>query len=216
MDQFASACGVSGEVLYLDTRTLHWGSVPLPAETAIVIADSGVRRELTSSAYNDRRTSCEQAVEILQKYLPDITALRDVSTTEFAAYSHFLPDTIRKRAEHVVKEIDRVDSAIRALRNDNQRAFGALMYAGHRSLRDLYQVSIPELDLLVELSRNIPGCIGARLTGAGFGGCTVNLVEEEHTQTFIERLITGYQQETGQDIQVYPSSASSGAKLLHN
>jgi galactokinase len=215
MDQFASACGVEGHALYLDTRSLEWGTVPLPAGTALVIADSGVRRSLASSAYNERRTACEQAVELLRAYLPGIKALRDVSTTEFAAFGYYLPGEIRKRAEHVVKEIARVESALSALQRNDRQAFGALMYAGHRSLRDLYEVSTPELDLLVDLARNLPGCIGARLTGAGFGGCTINLVESKYAQEFIKGLKTGYARATNRNAQIYLCKAHQGAGILN-
>lgn len=213
MDQFASACGVEGHALYFDTRSLEWQPLPLPPETVVVIADSGVRRSLTSSAYNERRQACEQAVEILRGYLPQIRALRDVPPTEFAAYSDFLPPVVRRRAEHVVKEIARVESAVRALQRQDAQIFGALMYAGHASLRDLYEVSTPELNALVEIARGLQGCYGARLTGAGFGGCTVNLVEEKHAEGFIQALSAAYQQRTGREAQVYLCRASAGVEV---
>jgi galactokinase len=213
MDQFASAHGVQGHALYFDTRSLEWSPEPLPAGVALVIADSGGRRSLTTSDYNDRRQACEKAVEILRQYMPQIHSLRDVSTTEFAAYSVMLPEVIRKRAEHVVKEIARVRSAVTALERNDKQAFGALMYAGHASLRDLYEVSTPELDALVAIARGLPGCIGARLTGAGFGGCTINLVEEEQAEEFIQALTAEYRQKTGGEAQVYLCQASEGAKI---
>jgi galactokinase len=169
MDQFASGCGVEGHVLRFDTRNLDWEPLRLPAGTAIVIADSGIRRSLTNSGYNDRRAACEQAVELLQKFLPRITSLRDVSSVELAAYSTLLPPVVEKRAEHVVKEIHRVEQAIIALGRGDAQMFGGFMFASHKSLRDLYQVSLPELDYLVEIARGLPGIYGARLTGAGFG-----------------------------------------------
>jgi galactokinase len=215
MDQFASACGVKGHALALDTRNLEWNTAPLPEGASLIIADSGMRRSLTTSAYNDRRASCEEAVARLKEYLPNIQSLRDVTPTEFASLSIYLPNEARMRAEHVVKEIARVESAVTALHRDDKQAFGALMYAGHRSLKDLYEVSIPELDILVDLTREIPGCIGARLTGAGFGGCTVNLVESEYSQSFITRLKTGYKKETGKEAQVYSCQASQGATAAH-
>jgi galactokinase len=211
MDQFASACGVADHALYFDTRSLEWDSVPLPANTSIIIADSGVKRSLAASAYNERRAACEQAVEELRTYLPQIRSLRDVQTTEFAAYSPFLSPEIRPRAEHVIKEISRVQSAVTALHRNDPQAFGALMFAGHASLRDLYEVSIPELDTLVELARNLPGCIGARLTGAGFGGCTVNLVQSAQAADFMEGLKMGYLARTGRQGQIYQCQASAGA-----
>lgn len=211
MDQFASACGVKDHLLYFDTRSLEWQPIPLPDGTAIVIADSGVRRSLVTSAYNERRASCEQAVELLKKYLPHITSLRDVNTVEFAAYSEFLPETVRKRAEHIVKEIHRVTQAVNCLRSGDAKLFGGLMYAGHNSLRDLYEVSCRELDVLVSATRQIPGCYGARLTGAGFGGCTVNLVEAEQAAAFVQALHAAYEKETGRDAAIYICKASDGA-----
>jgi len=212
MDQFASANGVAGHALYFDTRSLDWEPVPLPPDTVIIIADSGLRRELTTSAYNERRAACEQAVLELRRFLPHLTSLRDIKPPEFAAYREFLDPLVQRRAEHVVREIARVESARSALLRQDLRAMGALMYAGHASLRDLYEVSLPELDILVELARRQPGCIGARLTGAGFGGCTVNLVENQYTEAFIMSLEKGYQEKTGQRAQVYVCQASAGAE----
>jgi len=213
MDQFASACGVEGHALFFDTRSLEWQPAPLFPATAIIVADSGVRHSLTTSAYNERRAACEQAVTLLKKYKPDIQALRDISPVEFAAYSVYLPETIRKRAEHVVKEIARVESALSALRRNDEQAFGALMYSGHASISKLYEVSTPELDTLVELARNLPGCIGARLTGGGFGGCTVNLVHQDVAQRFIRSLEEGYTRATDRQAQVYLCHASQGATV---
>jgi len=213
MDQFASACGVEGHALYFDTRSLDWLAAPLPPGTSIVIADSGVRRSLLDSAYSERRASCEIAVDLLEEYLPDIRSLRDVSPIELAAYGDYLPEEIRKRAEHIVKEIARVDSALNALRREDKRAFGALMYSSHTSMRDLYEISTPELDTLVDLTRNLPGCLGARLTGAGFGGCTVNFVDEPYAVEFMGGLEAGYKLETGRQAQVYLCRASQGVSI---
>lgn len=213
MDQFASACSIAGQALCFDTRSLEWEPAPLPSATALIIADSGVRRALASSAYNQRRVECEQAVAELKRWMPEIRSLRDISPTEFAAYSFYLPPVIRRRAEHVVKEIARVQSAVSALRREDIQAFGALMYSGHASLRDLYEVSTPELDELVEITRQLPGCFGSRLTGAGFGGCTISLVEEEKVPDFIQGLKEGYQQGTGRQAQVYSCKASDGASV---
>ena len=211
MDQFASTCGVEGHVLCFDTRDLAWQALELPPGTAIVLADSGVRRSLANSAYNDRRASCEQAVHLLQEYLPGIRSLRDVSTVELAAYSAYLPPEIAKRAEHVVKEIHRVEQAIIALKRGDSRMFGGFMFASHKSLRDLYEVSLPELDCLVEIARKLPGIHGARLTGAGFGGCTVNLVDEKLAQSFAIGLHDKYQNRTGINAMIYLCRASAGA-----
>jgi galactokinase len=213
MDQFASANGVAGNCLLFDTRSLAWQPVPLPSGTALVIADSGVRRSLTTSDYNDRRAACEEAVRLLSKYKPGLFSLRDISPVEFAAYSEFLPPIIARRAEHVVKEIARVESAVAALNLGKTRSFGALMYSGHASLRDLYEVSVPELDALVEVAHDLPGCLGARLTGAGFGGCTINLVDEEDAQEFIQGLQDGYNRRTGRTAQVYLCQACDGVSV---
>jgi galactokinase len=213
MDQFACAHGVEGHALYFDTRSLAWEPLPLPPGTVIVVADSGVRRSLTQSAYNERRAACEQAVDLLKAYLPHIHSLRDVSTPEFAAYGDFLPQPVRRRAEHIVKEIARVQSAAGALGRGDAHAFGALMFSGHASLRDLYEVSTSELDTLVAIARGLPGCLGARLTGAGFGGCTVNLVEEIHAPDFVTHLSHAYRQKVGWQAQVYVCRASAGAAV---
>ncbi len=214
MDQFASAHGVSKHALLFDTRSLEWEPVPLPPGTALVVADSGIRRSLTNSAYNDRRAACEQAVEILRQDLPHIQYLRDVSRDEFDRLRHQLPHDIQLRAEHVIGEIERVFSAVAALRSGDAETFGELMYAGHASLRDLYQVSTPELDALVEIASELPGCIGARLTGAGFGGCTVNLVQQTRSDYFMHELQQRYLELLGIDAQVYACQASQGASLM--
>jgi galactokinase len=211
MDQFASACGVEGHALYFDTRSLEWEPAPLPDQTAIVIADSGVRRSLAASAYNERRAACERAVELLRQYKPELETLRDIKTTEFMAYYDYLPPEVSVRAEHVVKEIARVESGLGALKRGDAAVFGALMFAGHASLRDLYEVSTPELDTLVQIARQLPGCYGARLTGAGFGGCTVNLVDERSAEVFISKLQDEYTQYTGRKSQIYLCRASQGA-----
>ena len=215
MDQFASAHGVAGHALYLDTRSLEWRPIPLPSQTAIVIADSGVRRSLTGSAYNERHAACQQALTLLRQALPEIRALRDVNPAQFDTYAHLLPEVICKRARHVIEECDRVDQAILLLEKGKIQAFGQLMFAGHASLRDLYEVSCPELDQLVEIARTLPGCLGARLTGAGFGGCTVNLVEEDYAQAFVIKLKERYRQKAGRRAHVYLCKASQGAHLVN-
>jgi galactokinase len=213
MDQFSSACGEEGHVLLFDTRSLEYRPLPLPSGLSIIIADSGMRRNLASSAYNERRKSCEQAVELLRQYIPNLQSLRDVSPPEFAAYRDYLPQVVRKRAEHVVREIARVFSAVSALQRNDAQIFGALMYSSHTSLRDLYEVSLPELDMLVKIARELPGCVGARMTGAGFGGCTVNLVESSQTSVFIDGLAQAYQQRMQRKAQVFECQASAGVEV---
>ncbi len=213
MDQFSSACGVAGHVLFFDTRSLENRPLPLPGGLSIVIADSGMRRSLASSAYNERRQSCEQAVGLLRQYIPNLQSLRDVSAPEFAAYGNFLPPLVRKRAEHVVREIARVISAVSALQRNDAQSLGALMYSSHASLRDLYEVSLPELDMLVKIARELPGCVGARMTGAGFGGCTVNLVESSQVGVFMDALLQAYQQHMQRKAQVFECQASAGVEV---
>jgi galactokinase len=215
MDQFASACGVEGHTLVFDTRSLEWRPVELPPGSAIVVADSGVRRSLANSAYNERHASCEEAVALLSKYKPGLKSLRDISTVEFAAYSEYLPQVVRKRAEHVVQEIYRVKRGVNVLEAGNAIMFGGIMFAGHRSLRDLYEVSTPELDALVEIAHDLPGIYGARLTGAGFGGCTVNLIEAQLAEAFIHGLIEGYRKRTGKEAKVYLCQASNGVRAIN-
>lgn len=213
MDQFASVHGAADHALYFDTRHLTHRALPLPQGIAIVIADSGVRRTLAGSAYNERRAACEEAVQRLRQHLPQIQALRDVSPEEFARHARHLPEIVRRRARHVVEECARVESAVVCLQRGDITEFGRLMFEGHASLRDLYQVSCPELDSLVKLAAGLPGCLGARLTGAGFGGCTVNLVETKQASMFIEKLISGYRHLTGRNAQVYLCRASNGVKV---
>ncbi len=147
----------------------------------------------------------------LQTALPQIQSLRDVPPDEFAKFRHLIPEIPRRRAQHVVDEMQRVESAQAALQNKDRQALGSLLYAGHASLRDLYEVSTPELDCLVDLSRGIDGCLGARLTGAGFGGCTINMVESSCTPDFGPDLKRRYKVETGRNAVVYPCMASEGA-----
>lgn len=213
MDQFASAHGKEGHALYFDTRSLEWHLVPLPAGVVIVIADSRVSHSLHTSAYNERRASCEEAVRLLQPHLPDMRALRDVSLEDFNRLQHLLPEETRKRARHVVTECRRVEEASRLLEAGNAAGFGRLMYEGHASLKEDYEVSIPELDALVEIARQLPGCWGARLTGAGFGGCTVNLVQADQAEMFIAGLKEGYRQATGKEAEVALCHASDGASV---
>lgn len=214
MDQFASAMGVKDHVLWLDTQNLAWEALPLPAGSAIVIADSGIRRSLSNSEYNRRHTECEAALKILQRFLPGIHSLAEVSPHQFEIYAHELPELLRKRARYVVGECYRVRLAVPLLKAGDASAFGQLMYATHAGLRDDYQVSISELDQLVEIASHLPGCRGARLTGAGFGGCTVNLVDESQAEGFIESLTREYQQATKRVARVYLCHASKGAHVI--
>lgn len=214
MDQFASACGVENNLLLLDCRSLEWKTIPLPEDIAIVIADTKVRRKLTSGEYNKRRAACEEAVRLLEQDLPNIVALRDVSLEDFNRLSGKLPDEVSKRARHVVEEIERVKQAPALLDAGDIPNFGRLMNECHVSLRDLYEVSCFELDTMVRIAQGIEGCYGARLTGAGFGGCTVNLVGQGNAGSFAGSLAAGYESELGYRPEIYISHPSTGAALL--
>ena len=197
MDQFASACGVENKLLLLDCRSLEWKTVPLPENISVVIADTTVRRKLTSGEYNKRRSACEEAVRLLSQDLPAIKSLRDVKLDDFNRLAEELPVEIEKRARHVVEEIERSKQAQALLEAGNVQNFGKLMNECHASLRDLYEVSCPELNVMASIAQTIEGCYGARLTGAGFGGCTVNLVARESAERFAQSLSRGYEAETG-------------------
>ena len=214
MDQFASACGVENKVLMLDCRSLEWKTVPLPEDVSIVIADTTIRRRLTSGEYNKRRSACEEAVRLLKQDLPDIQSLRDVNLEDFNRFSKNLPIEIEKRARHVVEEIGRTMQAQALLEAGDIQKFGKLMNECHISLRDLYEVSCPELDSMVNIAQTLDGCYGARLTGAGFGGCTVNLVAKESTRDFVKALMGEYENESGLYPKTYITHASNGAAVM--
>ncbi len=214
MDQFACAFGVPGSVLRFDTRSLECRALPLPPGVELVIADTGLRRSLANSAYNDRREDCAQAVVELKRAIPGLQSLRDLSLQDFYRLQSTLPERSALRARHVVEEMARVEAATDCLVNNDAARLGRLMYAGHVSLRDQYQVSLPEIDVLVEIALGLPGCYGARLTGAGFGGCTVNLVQTRHVDRFITTLQSDYHAKTGREAQVFACKASAGASIF--
>jgi len=214
MDQFASACGVENKLLLLDCRSLEWETLSLPQNVSIVIADTTVRRKLTSGEYNKRRDACEEAVRLLKVDLPNIKSLRDVSVDDFNRLANKLPKEVEKRARHVVEEIGRSNQAEALLEAGDIQNFGKLMNECHVSLRDLYEVSCPELNVMANIAQTLDGCYGARLTGAGFGGCTVNLVAKESVESFAQALAKGYESETGLRPEIYISHASNGAELI--
>jgi len=214
MDQFASACGVENHLLLLDCRSLEWGTFPMPEDIAIIIADTRVRRKLTTGEYNQRRYECEEAVRLLRAVLPGINSLRDVSPQQLAQYSALLPAPVYRRARHVVEEIERTTLAQQYLRGGDIHGFAALLNECHISLRDLFEVSSPELNTMAEIAWSLDGCLGARLTGAGFGGCTVNLVEGSKKESFAEALGKAYREKTGITPEIYLTRASNGAGLI--
>ncbi len=214
MDQFACALGVAGHALALDTRSLAWHTLSLPQDAAIVIADSGVRRSLAASSYNDLHADCQEAVRRLQTWCSSLASLRDVTPQFLQNYLPELPERVAKRAMHVVGEMARVEQAIGYLTEGNSAGFGALMLETHASLRDLFGVSCPELDLLVELASSHPACFGARLTGAGFGGCTVNLVNRDGLDDFVSWLKAAVKDKSGRETPIHICQAVDGAHLV--
>ncbi|PKO07286.1 MAG: galactokinase [Chloroflexi bacterium HGW-Chloroflexi-3] len=210
MDQFASANGVQNSLLFFNTTTLDWFPVELPDNVTIVITNSKIPRSLSNSAYNERRDSCEKALNDLRKNYPNRSNLCQISISEFEEVEKELEETLQKRAKHVIHECARVNQAINFLNDNLLFEFGELMKASHNSLRDLYEVSTPELDLLVSIANKINGCYGSRLTGAGFGGCIVSLVQSETVNKFVEELESTYFKKTGKEIETYVCKASDG------
>jgi len=203
MDQFVGSLGRKDHALFIDCRTNEFRHIPLDPDYSIVIVNTMVKRELASSAYNERRMQCEEGVRVLGESLAGVDALRDVTPQDFKEHSDALPDVIARRCRHVVYENARVIEAVEALEDGDMERFGELMYESHRSLRDDYEVSCEELDVLVEMARELPGTVGARMTGAGFGGCTVNVVEREETRDFIAEIKKMYLDETDLSPEVY-------------
>jgi len=214
MDQFASVCGEENKILCLDCHSLEWRTLNFPVGVAIVIADTTVRRKLTSGGYNTRHDECEAALRFLQQKMPGVTSFREVSINDLDRYLRLMPEEIAKRARHVITEIDRTIKAQAILEQGDIRAFGCLLNETHASLRDFFEVSCPELNTMVEIAQSLEGCIGARLTGAGFGGCTVNLVDIDVAESFIQQLTYRYKEKTGLIPAVYLTEASSGAEIL--
>jgi galactokinase len=216
MDQFVACLGKAGHALILDCRSLAYEFVPIPAGISIVICNTMVRHKLAGGEYNVRRAECEEGVRLLAKRIPGITALRDVSVAQLEKYGTELPEKIYQRCEHVVWENQRVLASSKALASGDLIAVGECMAASHRSLRDLYQVSCFELDLMVESAQGLPGFFGGRMTGGGFGGCTVNLVNTPDAAAFAERIASRYQESTGIHPDVFVSVASDGASVTTN
>ena len=210
MDQFIAALGQADHALLLDCRDLSYRAVPLPPDAKIVVCNSHVDHALAGTAYNQRRAECAEAVRLLKQWFPKITALRDVTLDQFRLHEAALSMPVRARARHVITENDRALRGAAALERGDVVAFGTLMDESHASLRDDYQVSIPELDVLVEAAQRVPGCYGSRLTGAGFGGCTVSLVEATAVERFRRDVAAAYREATGRATTIYVCRASDG------
>jgi galactokinase len=214
MDQFASACGVAGSAVLLDCRSLEWRPVALPTDIGIVVLHTGSSRHLDGSAYNERRAQCEAAVTVIAQDDPAVRSLRDVSPFQLSAARSRMDPVAFRRAEHVITENQRVAEVVTALEDGDLAAVGGAFAASHASLRDRFEVVSPELDAMVEIATSVPGVVAARMTGAGFGGCTVNLVRPEavdHLRAVVER---DYPARTGLHPLVLPVQATAGAGRL--
>jgi galactokinase len=211
MDQLISATGLAGHAMLMDCRSLSLASVPLPKETAVVIMDTKTPRGLVDSAYNARRAECERAARQL-----GVSALRDISRVNFEQFANQLEPLIRRRARHVITENERTLKAAQAMRQGNAWQLGQLMNASHESLRDDFEVSSAALDTMVELAQNHAACYGARMTGAGFGGCAIALVkaDKDDLQEFVHHVDLGYQANIKTTPDVFVCQAGAGASLV--
>ena len=214
MDQFVACHGRPSHALLLDCRSLDYKLVKLPAGIQLVMCNTMVKHEIASGEYNRRRAECEEGVRILRAVLPEIRALRDVTAAQLEKHRLLLTPKVYARCRHVITENDRVQRAVRALEAGDIRAFGPLMGDSQRSLRDDYEVSCKEVDLMAEIAAVQPGVVGARMTGGGFGGCTVSLVESAAVDAFKKNVAAGYASRTGLKPEIYVSAASDGVKQI--
>jgi len=214
MDQFISVLGAEDNALLIDCRSLEYRLIPFPAQAALVIGNTKASRSLAGSAYNERRSQCEQGVALLQQELPDIAALRDVTSEQLEAHRHLLPELVYRRCRHVVSENERVMQTVDAFQRGDLAEAGRLMDASHASLRDDYEVSSAALDAMVDAMRSASGCIGARLTGAGFGGCAIALVEPGSEQAVGDAIFDLYPKATNIWPEIYTSRPGPGAHVL--
>lgn len=214
MDQFACLFGQAGHALLFDCRTLEWEAVPLSNDVTLIVADTGTRRALAESLYNERRADCDEALGALQSKLPAITALRDVSPAQLDAHKDVVPERARRRAEHVIAENERVKAAAAALRKGDTAALGVLMDESYISTRDLFEASGPELDAMWKVSQKHPARLGGRPVGAGWAGCMVFLARADGSDEFIKHLEKSYQAETGIAPTIYQVETADGAQVV--
>lgn len=210
MDQFASVFGREGHALFLDCRSLEWSAVPV-SSAQFVICNTKTKHDLAEGEYNKRRAECEEAARLFGQ-----KSLRGVTADEFRTGAVGMPEVLIKRARHIISENQRVLDAVAALNRGDLPAFGSLMNGSHESLRSAYEVSSPELDLMVDLARVQPGVIGARMTGGGFGGCTINLVEIDDLAYFTKKISAAYYRQTGIVPEIYMCRTSDGVSELHD
>jgi galactokinase len=212
MDQFVALFGEEHRALMLDCRSLEYRLLPVPESVRLVVCNTMLKHALASSAYNERRAQCEAGVRHFARSLPHVKTLRDVTLEDLETYGRDLPEVIYRRCRHVISENARVLAAADALERHALQRFGQLMAESHLSLRYDYEVSAPELDLMVELAAEVEGVYGARMTGGGFGGCTINLVDANHVEDFKSTVAEGYEQATRLKPEIYVCEASKGAE----
>jgi galactokinase len=210
MDQFIACCGAANHALLLDCRSLEFRLAPIPRDVSLVISNTMVKHSHAGGEYNLRRAEVEEGTAILRRHRPEIRKLRDATMDDLRQWGSEMPPNMLKRVRHVITENERTVAAADALERGDLKTLGQLMYAAHASYRDDFEGSCPEADILVKLASKEVGCIGARLTGGGFGGCTVNLVETTCAQQFSENLHYGYKQATGISADIYLCHASAG------
>ena len=211
MDQFIAVFATSGHALMLDCRSLESQSLLVPDNAKLVICNSMVKHELANGEYNRRRAECEAGVRAFQRSMPGVQALRDVGLADLAKHKAELNDVVYRRCRHVVSENQRVLDAAESLRAGDLHRFGQLMYESHRSLQHHYEVSSTELDMLVEIAASCEGVYGSRMTGGGFGGCTITLVRSHSVEAFRQRITQTYREKTGITADLYVCSAAQGA-----
>ncbi|HOQ46449.1 MAG TPA: galactokinase [Bryobacteraceae bacterium] len=211
MDQYISVFGREGAAVKIDCRSLEHEVVQLPPDVAIIAVNTMVKHELGQSAYRDRVRECAEAVEVIRGIRPGVESLRDVDVATFEIAAEQIPPVPRKRARHVVTEDARVEAFMAASKRGDLETMGALFVASHRSLQNDYEVSCEELDFLVDTALGLPGVLGARMTGGGFGGCTVNLVRPQNAEEFSEKITAAYKERFGITPAVYRCKPSAGA-----
>jgi galactokinase len=215
MDQFVSVHGRKDHALLLDCRSLEYRHQPIPQKVRLVICNTMVRHSVAGGEYNQRRRECETAARYFSSIEPAVKALRDVSMEDLEKHASALPEKVRKRARHVIAENARVRDAGDALARHDLTHFGELMRESHASLRDDFEVSCRELDVMAEVASELDGVYGARMTGGGFGGCTINLVQGDKAEAFATKVSEGYERAMGQKPEIYICTAADGLRSLH-
>jgi len=214
MDQFVNIFGEADKAILLDCRSLDYSYVPLESNGYdFVLCDTQIRRELASSEYNLRKQQCDEGVELLKQVYPNVESLRDADLEMLKTFENKMDETIYRRCRYIIEENKRVLNTVEKLEKRDYKQLGELMYASHQGLRHKYEVSCQELDLLVDATRQFDGVLGARMMGGGFGGCTINLIEANNRDEFMEYIAEVFQQEFDEELDIYSVKVSSGTKV---